>query len=154
MIAVVLVNPIAAFALAFPLFSDSGGRLLRPVTVHFSLGTKVLEVLVNLGEFPERRNQQHCDHKQQELKNHFFPSGPENSKLRQFRFPRGTRSDKCSSAARFFVSDSINTNPAILTTTFLNCYDFRTRWKGIDRKVKNTRLAEPLRTRNYQAAYR
>jgi hypothetical protein len=42
--------------------------------VRFSLGKKSPEVLVNLSQFPENRDKQNCDYKQQELENHFYPS--------------------------------------------------------------------------------
>jgi hypothetical protein len=50
----------------------SGGVLLRPVTILFVLGKKCFEAVVNLSQFPENRNQQNCDHEQQELDNHFL----------------------------------------------------------------------------------
>jgi hypothetical protein len=36
------------------------------------LGKKRLEAIVNLGQFPENRNQQNRDHEQKELGNHLF----------------------------------------------------------------------------------
>jgi hypothetical protein len=48
--------------------------------VRFSLGKKSPEVLVNLSQLPENRDKQNGDYKQQELENHFYPSGPESSK--------------------------------------------------------------------------
>jgi hypothetical protein len=85
----------------------SCGVFLRPFIILFVFGKNRLEAVVNLSQFPENRNKQNCDYKQQELGNHFLAFG--GKKLETFRHSttHGSGSDEMFPTHEFLASGSL-----------------------------------------------